>query len=264
MRHARHVPTTHRFAYRVYLTGLDVDALPGSLDGLPGWSARGRAPSRFRREDYLDGSDRPLGDAVRDLVAERLGRRPDGRVVMVTNLRTWGWLFNPLTVYWCLDEDGTADAVVLEVSNTPWGERTWYVLDVASGETTHEVPKAMHVSPFVEDDATYRIRVGSPGRSLLVRIEVVRDGVVVLDTSVAARRVPLTRTRALGVLVRYPLMTWWVSAAIHLHALLLWRKKVPVVPHPRRRSGEHERPVADKTVRQVPARTIERGRGAAA
>lgn len=235
VRHARVVPTEHRFDHRVYLTLLDVDALPGSLDGYPGWSARRAAPSRFRRSDYLDGTERPLGDAVRDLVEQRLGRRPGGQVLMLTNLRTWGWTFNPITVYWCLDAGGAADAVVLEVTNTPWGERTFYVLDALAGPE-HVVAKTMHVSPFLDSELTYRIRAEVPERSLLVRIEVLRDGQLVLDTSLAARRTPFTRRRALGVLVRQPLMTWRVSAAIHLQALHLWRKHVPVQPHTNRSS----------------------------
>jgi DUF1365 family protein len=184
------------------------------------------------RADYLDGGDGPLGDGVRDLVAARLGRRPGGRVLMLTNLRTWGWLTNPITVYWCLDERGDVDAVVLEVTNTPWHERVHYVVDAADGAARYDVAKAMHVSPFVEGDVTYRVEAGVPDRSLLVRIDVQRAGQTILHTSLAARRVPLSRLRAVTVLVRHPVITVRISAATYLHALRLWRKRVPVLRHP--------------------------------
>ena len=94
-RHRRFTPVVREFAPRLFLAYLDVDALPGSLDPLPGWSARRRAPVHFRRRDFFDGQAGPLGEAVRDLVEERLGRRPEGPIHLLANLRTFGWLFNP-------------------------------------------------------------------------------------------------------------------------------------------------------------------------
>ena len=106
VRHRRFTPTLREFAPKLFLAYLDVDALPGSLDRLPLWSARRPAPVRFRPRDFLDGTDRPLGAAVRDLVQARLGRRPTGPVHLLAQLRTFGWLFNPLADYYCWTPDG--------------------------------------------------------------------------------------------------------------------------------------------------------------
>ncbi len=106
--HRRTEPVTREFTPGLSLAYLDVDELPDSLDGLPLWSARRPAPVWFRRPDFFDGGDSPLGDAVRDLVAARLGRRPTGRVHLLAHLRTFGWLHNPLAVYYCDDADGRA------------------------------------------------------------------------------------------------------------------------------------------------------------
>ena len=231
VRHTRRSPTHHHFSYRVYMTWLDLDDGPDALDRLPGWSARRWAPSQLRATDHLDGAEQPLADGVRDLVADRLGRRPDGRVTMLTNLRTWGWVFNPLTVYWCFDADGEPTATVLEVTNTPWGERTHHVLDASGGASTHLVAKDLHVSPFLGRDLRYRVRAPHPGRSASIRIEVLDGDDVVLDTSLAARRHRLTRRRAVGVLLRHPLITQRVSLGIHVQAARLWRKRIPVVAH---------------------------------
>ena len=149
-RHRRLTPRAREFAPRLFLAYLDVDALPGSLDGLPGWSARRPALVRFRRRDFLDGRPGPLGDAVRDLVEARLGRRPEGTVHLLAHLRTFGWLFNPLSVYYCRRPDGALDALVLEVTNTPWGERHWYVIDGSAGALGARIRRSkMEKVPYV-------------------------------------------------------------------------------------------------------------------
>ena len=161
---------------------------------LPLWSARRPAPVRFRPRDFLDGTDRPLGDAVRDLVQARLGRRPTGPVHLLAQLRTFGWLFNPLAVYYCWTPDGRAlDAIVLEVTNTPWGERHWYVLDAHGNMTTTTTAKAMHVSPFLPMDVDYRITWTVPDAELNLRIEVERDRTPVFDAELALRRTAVDR-----------------------------------------------------------------------
>ena len=127
----------------------------------------------FRRRDFFDGRPGPLGDAVRDLVEERLGRRPDGPVYLLAHLRTFGWLFNPLAVYYCWSTDGHAlDALVLEVTNTPWGERHWYVVDARVVTGAHVVSKALHVSPFLPMDVDYQLSWTAPRDTLRLDIAV--------------------------------------------------------------------------------------------
>ena len=93
LRHRRLDQASHSFGLGLFYVLLDVDALPASLDRFPMWSARRPAPLRFRRADYLDGTDRPLGDAVRDLVEGRTGRRPSGPIRLLTQVRTLGCLW---------------------------------------------------------------------------------------------------------------------------------------------------------------------------
>ena len=189
VRHRRFAPTSREFAPSLFLAYLDVDALPGSLDAsaaLVGTPPSARAiphPRLLRRHR------RPLGAGVRDLVQARLGRRPDGPVHLLAQLRTFGWLFNPLAVYYCWTPDGRAlDAIVLEVTNTPWGERHWYVFDAQSNVTTTTTAKAMHVSPFLPMDVDYRITWTVPDDQLSLRIEVERDHTPVFDAELALRR----------------------------------------------------------------------------
>ncbi len=242
VRHRRFAPVAHELHRRVAMVLLDVDELDRGtsvVDGLPLWSTRRWAPVRFRRRDYLDGRDRPLRDALGDVVEAEIHRRPSGAIRVLTHLRTWGWLFNPITVYWCDGADGSPDVVVLEVTNTPWGERAWYVVEAEHVSGRGAVfPKELHVSPFLGMDVHYRFSftapTSAPHSPLTVRLEVLDQGGKVFDADLSLRRTELTPRAALAVLVRHPAQTIGISAAIHWNALRLWAKRVPVVRHPRR------------------------------
>jgi DUF1365 family protein len=238
--HRRCAPVEREFTPRLFLAYVDVDALPESLDAIPCWSARHAAPVHFRRRDFLDGGTQPLGDAVRDLVEERLGNRPSGSIFLLAHLRTFGQLFNPLAVYYCWAPNGhELDAIVLEVTNTPWGERQWYVLDAREGRATAWAPKRMHVSPFLPMDVEYRVTWTVPGPELRLGIEVERAGSPIFEARLALRRVTLDRRRAIALPVRNPLMPLRGWIAIYRQALRLFIARVPLYRHPapRPRSG---------------------------
>jgi DUF1365 family protein len=238
-RHRRLTPRVREFSPRLFLAYLDVDALPGSLDPFPGWSARRRAVVRFRRRDFFDGQPGPLGDAIRELVEERLGRRPDGSIHLLAQLRTFGWLFNPLTVYYCWRADGRGlDALVLEVTNTPWGERHWYVIDARADTGPHVTPKGMYVSPFLPMDMEYHVSWTAPGDTLRLQIGVVRSGETMFTAGLALRRRVLDRRNALAVLLRHPAQPLRVSLAIYRQAAALFFARLPVYRHPSRPAQE--------------------------
>ena len=239
VRHRRSTPTVNEFRHRLFMAYLDVDALPGSLDRLPLWSARRPAPIHFRRGDFLDGGTSPLGEAVRDVVENRLGRRPTGPVQLLAHLRTFGWLFNPLTIYYCWQSGGDAlDAIVLEVTNTPWGERQLYVISANQPEMSACQPKSLHVSPFLPMDRDYRITWTPPSDELRLRIEVGESDTVEFEADLSLHRVELNRRRAATILLKYPMITLHVSISIYRQALRLLRKGVPLYGHrPRQGRG---------------------------
>jgi DUF1365 family protein len=157
-------------------------------------------------------------------------------VHLLAQLRTFGWLFNPLAVYYCWTPGGRElDAIVLEVTNTPWGQRHWYVLDARSNmTTTATTAKAMHVSPFLPMDVDYRISWTVPDAQLNLRIEVERDQTPVFDAELALHRTTMTRGRAVAVLARYPMLTLRVSAGIYAKAARLFARGFRVYRHPSR------------------------------
>ena len=249
VRHRRYVDKPHAFTYPLYLCYLDLGELPAALSF--GWlaSSTRRAAVRFRREDHLGDPAQPLDEAVRELVERETGWRPEGPIRLLTHPRYLGYVMNPLSVYYCFAGDGeTLEALVLEVNNTPWGERHCYVLDAkrrmeGPGAAQYAFQKAFHVSPFMGMDYVYRCRVGAPEELLLFHLENHKDGSIEFDATLTLRRRPLDGRNLAVLLLRFPLMTLQVSAGIYYEALRLWWKGVTYYPHPHKlkESPTHER-----------------------
>ena len=234
VRHRRFDPISHAFRYRVAMLYLDLGELPGALGAGPLWSARRAAPGRFRREDYLGDPAVPLADAVRDLVAERLGFTPAGAVRLLTTPRTFGRSFNPVSFYYCFGAGDEVEAVVAEVTNTPWGERHAYVIDARGGGCVlrQDLDKAFHVSPFMGMDHEYGWALTTPGETLSVQIDSRRAGGRAFDATLGLRRRPLTRRNLNLLLARFPFAALRVLVLIYGQALRLKLKGVRYHPHP--------------------------------
>jgi hypothetical protein len=230
IRHRRFAERPGEFTHRIALAYLDLDELPELLGGRLVRHRPGLV--RFRRDDYLGDPRVPLADAVRDLVAARTGRRPGGPVRVLTQPRSLGHCFNPVSFYYCLTEDGGLEALVAEVTNTPWGERHAYVLEGAGGVLRDGASKALHVSPFMGMDQAYAIRAAVPGRTLSVHIESSEGGARAFDATLGMHRRALTRRTLAEVTARYPAATLRVLALIYGHALGLWLRGVKVRPRP--------------------------------
>jgi DUF1365 family protein len=240
VRHRRSGPQPHHFEYRVAMCYLDLDELSAVLARHPLWSDRPGRPVRFRRADYLGDPSVPLAEAVRQVLADAgAAGAANGPVRLLTNLRTWGWCFNPISLYYCFDPTGRrVRSVVASVTNTPWGERHDYALMADDEGTVDEtVPKALHVSPFLPMDLAHRFRLDPPGEQLRARVDDRRGDQTVFEAELLLRRRPLDRSTMSALLVRYPLMTWRVSAAIYWQAARLWAKGEPFHSHPARATG---------------------------
>jgi DUF1365 family protein len=223
VRHRRFAERPHEFEYKLALAYLDL------AEPLPS----GRLV-RFERSDYLGDPRIPLDQAVRTLVEERTGTRPPGPIRVLTQLRSFGHCFNPVSFYYCFDEAGErVQTVVAEVTNTPWGERHAYVVErQGPGILKGASEKMLHVSPFMDMDHRYDWRVADPGETLSVHIENRRGGEVAFDATLSMRRRPMTRRTLAAVTARYPASTARVLALIYAHALRLKLKGVRVRPHP--------------------------------
>jgi uncharacterized protein len=235
VRHRRFAPVTHAFRYRICLLLLDVDRVASVFSGNWLWSASRFAPGWFRRADFFGDPARPLSECIRDLVQRETSLRPAGPVMLLANPRYFGVLMNPFACYYCYAADGaTLQAVVAEVTNTPWEERHAYVLRVpaAAGLLDTSFDKALHVSPFHPMTMRYRWRGNAPAERLAVHLENHVDGTRVFDATLSLQREPLDRTALNRLLLRFPMMTLRIAAAIYWQALRLLLKRAPLHSHP--------------------------------
>lgn len=238
VRHRRLAPHPHAFSYRMAQLYLDLDEVDQVFDQRWLWSSKGRNVAQFRRSDYMDPPDISLAEAVRQRIEKATSKRHDGPIRLLTHLRYFGVVFNPVSFYYCYAADGVSlEYIVAEITNTPWKERHAYVLPMATAESHGRVlqwsfPKTFHVSPFMPMDREYDWRFTAPSNDLHVHMAVKREGESEFDASLMLQRRPLNSSSLARVLWRYPLMTTQVVGAIHWQALRLWLKRNPVHDHP--------------------------------
>jgi uncharacterized protein len=219
--HVRRERLHRGFSHRVYLWLVDLAELPE----LPWWL---RPVAGFHARDHLGSPDRTIRENLDAWLRYRGVDLAGGRVLMLANARVLGYVFNPLTVYWCYRPTGELACVVAEVHNT-YGERHCYLLrpdDAGRAETG----KAFYVSPFLPVAGRYRMRLPVPADRLSVAISLVRDERTVFTATLTGTGRPATRAAILRTTLARPFMPQQVSALIRRHGLALWLRRVPVQP----------------------------------
>lgn len=241
--HRRHAPRAHAFSYRMAQLYLDLGEIDRVFRNRWLWSVNRPNLAQWRRADFMAPAEVPLEEAVRLRVLEQTGQVPAGPIRLLTHLRYAGYVFNPVSFYYCFAPDGvTLDTVVAEITNTPWRERHAYVLPVTGAHRRGralrwEFDKDFHVSPFMPMQRGYDWCFTPPADDLHVHMKVMDGGQADFEASLAMRRVELNGAALARVLWRYPLMTAQVIGAIHWQALRLWLKGNPVHDHPRHRAA---------------------------
>jgi DUF1365 family protein len=219
--HQRHRPKKHNLRYRVFSVLVDLDELP-QLDALRWFGHNRAALFSFRDADHGDG--RPLRDWVADQLAGE-GLPAPSRIRLLCYPRILGYVFNPLTVWYCDDATGKPLATIYEVHNT-FGERHTYVLPAAAAQ--QEADKAFYVSPFIDMDCRYEFRLSQPDERVRVAINETQDGVPLLYAAFIGAREPFTDATLLKLFFSHPLMTFKVTAGIHWEALRLILKGIRI------------------------------------
>jgi cyclopropane fatty-acyl-phospholipid synthase-like methyltransferase/DUF1365 family protein len=225
IRHVRVDPVRHDVQHRSCLWYVDLDELPRLPRGLR-WLARVEAGDHVGddpRASLRENVEAYLQDHGIDLCG--------GPIMMLANARSAGYVFNPLSLYWCHDASGAVICVVAEVHNT-YGQRHRYLLRPDDAGRA-EIAKDFYVSPFYPIDGYYRMSVPEPNGTLALTVTLHRPGerpfvATVRGTAVSAS----PAAAAVRAAVRHPIGTWRVRAAITGHGLRLWRKGLPVQPRP--------------------------------
>jgi len=231
--HRRFRPVEHRFAYPVSYGLFDLDELEDLDRRLPLFGYNRRALVSLNGADHLDG--RPdLRAEVRRFHEERGAAPPEGRILLLTQPRVAGYVFNPVSFWYGYDRRDRLTSVMAEVNNT-FGERFTYLLDgrtrADGGREVHDTPKEIFVSPFARKAGRFRFTFAPIGDGLSVHMDDFDADGRFLDATLAGRVVPLTARSFAAALLRYPLMPLSIIARIHLQAVRLWLRRVPHFKH---------------------------------
>ena len=230
--HHRLTPKEHHFRYRIFMFALDLDEIDEIDRGIPLFSRNRWNLYAFRDRDHLTlpGWERAT---TRENVVEFLARNgiqfpSDGRITLVTLPRVVGYIFNPVSFYFCRDAAGVPLCAVVEVGNT-FGEMKPYLLREPASEGLFRLvtPKHFYVSPFSALDLVFDFKLRVPGDQLEIHIDDREGGQPVLLSALTGKRAPLTTAQLAWFTVKYPLITLKVIFLIHWHALLLWAKRLP-------------------------------------
>lgn len=251
--HQRTQPKVHQFNYRVFMMYLSLDELDALLALSRFWGKRWYHLARFKREDFYGETDRCISDCVREKIQNDLGFTPTGPVRLLANVRYFGYITNPISCYYCYDQHDNLVAQLLAVTNTPWGEKHSYVIDLRDQASSDRVEvgfqKQMHVSPFMPMNIQYQWQGLKPGEQLKFSLSNCLKSAASTDSmrnagqskakttpifkaGVNFSRVEINKHSLNQVLLSYPVMTLKVLAGIYWQALRLFIKRINIFPHP--------------------------------
>lgn len=228
--HHRLAPRHHHFRYKIFLFCLDLDEIPAVCAKTRGFSHNRFNLYTFRDRDHLTVTG---GGSVRENLTAYLARHgvdfpATGRALLLTLPRVLGYIFNPVSFYFCFDAGGRPLCAVAQVGNT-FGEMKPYLLAIpgADGVFRLRTPKHFYVSPFSALDLEFDFKLRIPGEHLEIHIDDWQDRKRVLLSALTGTRVPLTTARLAWLTLKFPVVTLKVILLIHWQALLLWLKRLP-------------------------------------
>ncbi|CAA2141299.1 DUF1365 domain-containing protein [Hyphomicrobium sp. ghe19] len=229
--HRRVRPVTHVLRYRVFWLLLDLDEIDALSRTLRLFSRNRFNALSFHDRDHGDGGPTSLGEQIEEHL-RKANIRAEGKILLLTMPRILGYVFNPLSLYFCHDASGQLKAIVYEVHNT-FGERHSYVIPVEGSSATidQRCDKIFYVSPFLSMDLRYAFRVVPPGDRINVAIRGYDNLGLMIVTALSGVRRSLTDRALLSALLAFPFLTLKVVAAIHWHALQLYLKGLKVYAH---------------------------------
>lgn len=239
VRHRRFTPKKHQFSYNLFMFCFDIGDPSNSFKEIKQVSIEQFNWFSFRRKNYLSHPEIPLDEYARQLVVAKFNNYPKGKIYLLTQLSCLGYCFNPISLYFIFDETNQhLDYLIIEVTNTPWGEKHNYVLE-SSGKPKNEVyyyqfQKELHVSPFMAMNYEYQFNLKLNKQKITIHMENHTAGKKDFDATLTLKALPQKGTSFTKVFRHFPLITYKVATAIYWEALKLWMKGIPFYPHPKR------------------------------
>jgi len=250
--HNRFVPKPHKFSYRVYMFYLDLDELDAMTRQVKMVSRNRFNIFGFYDQDHIKYQRWDGQDTKSKLMAYLRTNGIDlegGRVYLLTYLRTLGYVFNPVSFYFCYDKTGEQQYAIAEVGNT-YGEMKLFLLsDIKDGQAYKNEVKNFYVSPFIDLDASFNFKLNFPGERLSLFIDDYKEGQRIIATSLVGERQPLNDSRLLKNFLYFPLITIKVIGMIHWQAFLLWLKGLNY--HPKGTNMHLQKGIANQQTKKV-------------
>lgn len=239
LRHRRHTPRAHEFTYPIFLSLLDVDRIPELMEVSSLTAYNRPAIVSYQERDHFGDPTQPLRNRLeRDALKAGINASA-GPIMMLTHLRMFGYNFNPVSFFYCYDQNSNAPTTVMAEVNNTFGETHNYWLTPQqqlpnnnSNSKRYRFAKQFHVSPFMPAEHEYDWTFTTPGDRITVQSMNIERGQLAFDSTLNLERREWNAREIRRALLQYPFMTARVVAAIHWQAIRLLLKRVPVVHHP--------------------------------
>ena len=237
IRHRRFAPRAHQFEYSLFMVLLDIDRLRDAMRVSHLTSYNRWNVATFDERDHIGDHSQTLRDRLREAASSAGEVLPDGPIYLLTHLRYAGYVFNPISLYYCYDGSHRLRLVLADVRNTYGGRTSYWLRASDDGHGVRDTAaKSLYVSPFMAYDVDYEFVLTPPGPTLVAHMNVRRSAGApggqprLFDAMLMLRQQPWTARAIRTALARWPWMTAKVTAAIYWEALRLRLKGVPIVP----------------------------------
>lgn len=225
--HSRQNPKPHKFVHKHFMLYLDLEEISALNKRLKLFGTRGSTLYSFNEADYLPGYEEPsLERRIRNFAALHNITGIE-KIKVLTNVRTVGYVFNPVTFFFCFDREGQNKACIVEVGNTFKEKKLYAIKAEGTARLLDRQKKQFYVSPFTELDQDFVFDIEVPGQSFKITINTLQAEEPIVMAGFRGKKQELTDKSLLAMTLRYPLAPLRVIALIHLHALILWLKRTP-------------------------------------
>lgn len=236
VRHRRFAPKAHAFYYSLYMLSLDLDDVANGTVFNFLLGTHWYNPIRFVAKDYVKGEPIDLSVRIKNKVHELGGSFNEGRISILVQARCLGVYFSPANFYFCYEMQAGVEVcryMLAEVSNTPWNQKHYYLVDLAIQAPSEKV---FHVSPFMDLNMKYKWKINPPSqrsKGMLIHIENEKseNKAIIFDATLALKKSDFSDKALFKVWCGLPVMTWNIMAGIYSQALALFLKRIPFISY---------------------------------